>query len=127
MRNVLCGKIISGLIIRRGQRGPSPRVRRASGLRLQSREKVECTLTHAPTGGTPGWTFRSAGKPEISEMEIDSGTKSTFGPLVVALNTIASRLMAKPLIKIIRRIETAITLSARLIFSPMPVTFRLLS
>jgi hypothetical protein len=71
---------------------------------------------------TPGWTFRSAGKPKISEIELDSGSKFTFGPLLVALNTIASRLQAKPLINIIRKIETGITLSARLIFSPMPVT-----
>jgi hypothetical protein len=34
------------LLIRRGQGGPSTPVRCKSGLRLQSRKKVECTLTH---------------------------------------------------------------------------------
>jgi hypothetical protein len=71
--------------------------------------------------------FRSAVKPKISEMEMESGTRSTFGPVVAALNTMPSRLMARPLISTITRMETTITLSARLIFSSAPVSFRLLS
>ena len=38
------------LLIRRGQGGPSTRVRCKSDLRLQSRKKIECTLTHGGLG-----------------------------------------------------------------------------
>ena len=58
---------------------------------------------------------------------MDKGTRSTFEPTVIALNTMPSRLIARPIISTIKRMETAITLSARLIWSSIPVTFRLLS
>src|SRR5580704_14136852 len=60
-------------------------------------------------------------------MHTERGTRSIFDPLVISLNHMPSRLMARQINNIMRRIETAITLSARLIWSSMPVTFRLLS
>ena len=45
----------------------------------------------------------------------------------MALYTMPSRLRARPLIKVIRRMETVITLSARLMRRSIPVTFRLFS
>ena len=60
-------------------------------------------------------------------MDIDNGTRLTFGPVLVALYTMPSTLKARPLIKPIRRMETVITLSARLVRSSIPVTFRLFS
>src|ERR1700733_2459652 len=60
-------------------------------------------------------------------MHIDRGTRSTFDPLAISLNTMPSRVMGRLIINIMRRMETAITLLARLIWSSIPVTFRLLS
>jgi hypothetical protein len=73
-------------------------------------------------GGTPGWTFLSAGKPNISESDIESGTRSNCPLAVVTCSTIASTLTASPVIFRLMRRDKPIRLSARLKFKAIPVT-----
>jgi len=65
--------------------------------------------------------LRSAGNPKISEIETESGNRSTRSAVVIALMAIASKLIDKAVIINITISETAITLVARVRCRTIPV------